>query len=75
MMDEMVADGRLSASKRRDMEAYVTRSVAEHNRGEEAAWYEAMSFAHEAGAALAGGAAVKEVAAWRQAQVTAQPCS
>ena len=52
MMDEMVADGRLSASKRRDMEAYVTRSVAEHNRGEEAAWYEAMSFVHEEGAAL-----------------------
>ena len=52
MMDEMVADGRLSASKRRDMEAYVTRSVAEHNRGEETAWYEAMSFAHEEGAAL-----------------------
>lgn len=43
MMQSMVDDGRLSAEKKASMEAYVAKSVAEHNRGEETAWYEAMS--------------------------------
>ena len=43
MMDTMVADGRLTAERKASMEAYVAKSVAEHNRGEETAWYEAMS--------------------------------
>ena len=43
MLQSMVDDGRLSAEKKVSMEAYVAKSVAEHNSGEETAWYEAMS--------------------------------
>lgn len=43
MLQTMVDDGRISAEKKASMETYVAKSVAEHNRGEETAWYEALS--------------------------------